>query len=148
MDSPCYTCEYKDEDKNSDRCVNCEKRIEYAEVNLMIPNEAVEAKRFAREETDKIKVKTPKEKALCRKCKKVPAVVKGLCQGCYSKSYYARRQHDTKGAGQLKIDFFTIQGDRLEIFKDLEKIARKELRPVTVQAVYFIKQGIERYKQG
>jgi len=29
MRSPCLTCEFKDEDKNNERCENCKKRLEY-----------------------------------------------------------------------------------------------------------------------
>ena len=55
MRSPCIGCDFEHEDKNADRCVNCEKRIKYAEDQLMIPNAALEADRAAREETNKIR---------------------------------------------------------------------------------------------
>ena len=54
MPSPCIGCDFEHKDKNTDRCANCEKRIRYAEDQLMIPNEALEADRAAREETKKI----------------------------------------------------------------------------------------------
>jgi hypothetical protein len=37
--SPCLTCEYKDEDKNSERCINCKRRLAYARKEFMIPEE-------------------------------------------------------------------------------------------------------------
>lgn len=37
--SPCYDCEHGDEDKNCERCIECERRIEYARGEGMIPKE-------------------------------------------------------------------------------------------------------------
>ena len=39
-DSPCYTCEHKDRNKNSVDCVNCERRIKYATEERMIFDES------------------------------------------------------------------------------------------------------------
>lgn len=59
MPSPCLTCDFKDDDKNNERCANCEKRIEYARKELLIPTEALEADLAAREQTKKIQGMAP-----------------------------------------------------------------------------------------
>lgn len=99
------------------------------------------------DETKQITVKTPEEKNLCRKCEEKPAMAKGLCDLCYSQAYYAERKKQTKGSGCLHLEFFTVDGDRLYLFKDLERIAKEDMRPIAVQALYFIKQGIEKWKK-
>ena len=58
--SPCIGCDYEKEDKNGERCTNCERRIKYAEDQLMIPTEALEAGRAARQETEKIREVKPR----------------------------------------------------------------------------------------
>jgi len=58
--SPCIGCDYEKEDKNGERCVDCDKRIKYAEDQLMIPSEALEADRAARQQTEKIREMKPR----------------------------------------------------------------------------------------
>jgi len=38
--SPCLTCEHREEDKNCGRCINCERRIAYAEEEHMISGDS------------------------------------------------------------------------------------------------------------
>ena len=39
MRSPCYECEFRNEDKNNERCQSCEKRIAYAQATQLISSE-------------------------------------------------------------------------------------------------------------
>ena len=57
MKSPCIGCDFEHEDKNTERCTNCEKRIKYAEDELMIPQQVLkeEAEEEYRERLDTVK---------------------------------------------------------------------------------------------
>jgi len=48
--SPCYNCEHRDKDKDSERCSNCERRLAYARSMFMIPEE--EERTVKKEQSD------------------------------------------------------------------------------------------------
>ena len=147
MKSPCIGCDFEHEDKNNDRCVNCEQRIKYAEDEFMIPTEALEADRAVREETQKIREMKPPGKKKGPKAKKEmeiehkPSKEKVVLgrhrkpKGRYHDRYNLRigpRQTDDRVAKALE---------------ELWKIAALEYRKPSSQAIIFISEGIDKWKK-
>lgn len=173
MPSPCLSCDFKDEDKNLPRCANCEKRIEYARKEFMIPPEALEADAAAREETSKItelrtgkpakkrgpKPKLPKEVVIVDEKEGTRVKKRGWPKG--------RKRGSRPKPGEEKVVFgrpttkkphrcntLTVQlrpldrdpsvGELLTVLRD---IAEREFRTVNQQALYFINYAIQKWKQ-
>ena len=124
MRNPCLQCEFGDQDKNNERCANCEKRIEYAQKQGMIPTEALEADRFAREETVKIRELKPTEPRHTGRPKKGKEL----------------------GPSRRQV-FLRFPGKHMDIYDDLAEIADVECRTIAMQSVLFVKQGIEKWKK-
>lgn len=116
MDSPCNKCTDKDKDKNSDKCANCEKRIKYAVEEGMLPKTVLK-------ETIIEVPKTP-DKPI-------------------------KEQNNKSQKDRVQINFHfspELLNEAEQIMNDLREIGKKELRRTTEQALYFIREGIERYK--
>lgn len=118
-ESPCLKCDFKDEDKKTDQCENCEARIKYAVKEGMLPEEVLEQKE------DPV-IKEARE------------MVPGRKRG---------RKPKHKGSNRAQINLhFGEGGEAKQIIDELQKIAKQELRRTTEQALYFIREGIEKWK--
>jgi len=148
MRSPCIGCDFEHEDKNEERCTNCQKRIEYAEKQLMIPIEALEADRWAREETSKIKEmappgqkrgpkpKPPQEKAVLGRPPKAGVnEAKKTKDEMLRKGIYIR---PTEFCPSIQIQ---------EILEGVKEIANSELRSLPQQVLWILKQKVDEWKE-
>ena len=154
MPSPCLTCDFKDEDKNAEQCVNCEKRIEYAAKHGMIPTEGLEADRAVRDEIKKIREmklgkkkigpkpkapkppKAPKEKAVLGRPPKVGVnETKKAKDEMLRKGIYIRPTEFCPG--------IQIQ----EILEGVKEIANSELRSLPQQVLWILKEKVEEWKR-
>lgn len=74
---------------------------------------------------------------------------RGMCKQCYYREWRKLRKHAAIQYNNFSITIDLRKGnakDRRETFNDLAVIARHEVRSITVQALYFIQQGIALYK--
>ena len=113
MKSPCIGCEFEHEDKNADRCQDCQKRLEYARSQGMISPEPNSR------ESQIQKPKTGRPFKIGRK---------------------PRTQINFHFSEEFNQESYALM-------KDVEMIAKQEMRRRAEQVLYFIKQGVERWKQ-
>ncbi|MCK4818240.1 hypothetical protein KA005_20895, partial [bacterium] len=149
LHSPCYECEIRNEDKNNERCQNCKKRIAYAQAMQLIPSETsnnIEEKRMSNEVIENIM--TVQE--IDVNCKGVLQDIEDLSKDDFPKRVGKRRgpkpmkDADPNKRSQLLMRF---PAKYTYIHKELINIAEAEQRTISMQAVYFIKQGIDKYKE-
>lgn len=142
MRSPCIGCEFEHEDKNGDRCANCEKRINYAEDEFMIPTEALEADRAARQETRKIKeIKKPK---LVEK----PAIQDKPKPGPKPKNLKSRKGIPRPRRGiYIRPTELCSPGEIEKIMEGVKEIANSQLRSVPQQVLWILKEKVEEWKK-
>ena len=150
MKSPCIGCEFEHKDKNNDLCANCEKRIKYAEEQLMIPNEAAEADRAAREEMRKIKeLKAPGKKRGPKPKSDLkggfelfePNKKKGRAQKTILKAESSRKGiyiRPTEFCSEIMIE---------EIIQGIQEIANSQLRSLPQQVLWILKEKVEEWKK-
>lgn len=174
MPSPCLTCDFKDENKSSERCTECRDRLEYAVGEGMLPKEVlvegtVEERVVSAGKpiTDKVLLvvkkgkkpgRKPKKKKPCIKCGRddKPIKARDMCDTCYSnwKSHnpdkvrpYSRLAESLKD-GEVKYYDIRLQAnpdtEKNELLRKTAKIARKEMRTIQNQVFYWIKEGVER----
>ena len=79
---------------------------------------------------------------------------RGKCQNCYRawiRKHPEFARHYSKDPAHRRVQINFHYGDKdneaKEIISDLEKIAKLEFRRTTEQALYFLREGIERWKE-
>lgn len=149
MKSPCIGCDFEHEDHNADRCVNCEKRIKYAEDQLMIPNAALEADRAAREETRKIREISPGKKRGPKPkherdnlAQEKPSQIKEV----KPKEKKAKRLIPKKGI-YIRPTELCSDIQIQEIMQGVKEIANAELRSLPQQVLWILKERVEEWKE-
>lgn len=131
MPSPCIypkPCEFKDQDKNKEPCYSCEKKVAYAIKEEMLPPQVdVDMERKAKL-IKEIEIPKKKEKTKIWKKKGRPR----------------KTSLNTCKIGYVPLKF---KDKHVRTYRALLRIAEKEERTINMQAIYFIKEGIERYKE-
>ena len=157
--SPCLTCDFRYENKNSERCVNCEKRVTYAVARGMLPEEVLMEGTREERIMSAGKAKPKKKKTCINGCDR-PVKARGMCDNCYTKW---KRKNPTKirpyskvaaslAAGVVKIYDIRLQANedsaKNELLRKAAEIASSEYRTIQNQVFFWIKEGIERQKLG
>jgi hypothetical protein len=146
--SPCYECEFGNEDKNNERCRSCEKRIAYAKAMQLIPSETsnnVEEERISSEVIKNIM--TVQEIDVNYKI--VLQDIKDIQEEIPRRKGRKRGQKPSKdlySAGRIQTHI-NFNSEYFDVHRDLVNIAKLEHRALSMQAIYFIKEGITKYKE-
>jgi hypothetical protein len=136
-DSPCHTCKFKNEDKNSDRCINCEKRIKFAVDEGMLSKEVFE-------QGITIQELGMQEKKVIQEIKEVrQGIQPGRKRGPGRK--HGRKPKEIFGDLTQAQVFLRFRDEYIKIYHDLIRIAEEEHRTISMQAMYFVKKGIDKY---
>ena len=159
--SPCYDCEFINDNKKNDRCEKCKKRIAYAQrmslissenadnieterKNLGISNEVIEGTVMTFHELDVECIKTLKDIKDLEKVLKDP------------KETFPKQKGSVKGRKPNKVDsslkmksqiYIRFSIKHSYIHQELLSIAKAENRTMSMQAIQFIKQGIDKYRE-
>ena len=122
------------EDKNSEQCVECPDRLKYAVGEGMLSEEGLEQKE------DPV-VKEDREAALKKKKKKTKIIDPKKKE---TWPIAPKKKQKYKDRNFVHLSFPEKYDD---IYHELVRIADLEMRKVGIQAIYFIKQGIENWKE-
>ena len=145
--SPCLSCPFIDEDKNCERCSKCEKRLAYTMGHKMYQIDEVDDMPKKEEKTEEEIQKEIREiykKDIAKKEIQEKRPV-GRPTGSRNKE---RTLREINPRVQLRIQFVGIIGaEAQEVVADLKIIAKKEMRRVSEQALYFLRGAIENYKK-
>ena len=148
MKSPCIGCDHEHEDKNTERCANCEKRIKYAQEELMIPNEALEADRAAREETSKIKEIVEPAKPVKKKTGPKPKPPKEIVEKKRVRPQKTIVKAETNRKGiYIRPTEFCSEIMIEEIIQGIQEIANSQLRSLPQQVLWILKERVEEWKK-
>ena len=149
--SPCYICDFVNEDKNNDRCMNCEKRIDYARRHQLISLEVSYNFEVERENSRMIDIKlgggmTIEE--IDENCGKILQDIKDLETQLPRRVGKKRRgRKPVNPDSEMRSRIYVRFPVRLNyIHQELIAIAETENRTMSMQAIRFIKEGIEKYK--
>jgi len=152
--SPCYDCEFINDDKKNDRCANCEKRIAYAQRMSLISSEttdSIETERRNQGITNEVigravmtfqelnvdYMKTLKD---IKDLEKVFPAQEGKIKG--------RKPNEVDSNLKMRSQIFIRFPIKYSyIHQELLSIAKTENRTMSMQAIQFIKQGIDNYRE-
>lgn len=150
-DSPCKSgrtpdeifCPHMDEDKNSERCVECQPRIEYAVAMGMLPEEVLEQKEdpVVKEAWETVAPKKSYSKPEIVKVDKKTKIIDLEKKESRVATPKKKQKYEDRHIAHLA---FPEKYD--EVYHELVKIAEIEDRKTGIQAIHWIKQGIESWK--
>lgn len=146
--SPCYECELANKDKNNEQCRKCEKRIAYARRNRLISNETSNDvdKRTLNNAFEKGSTIQEIDENFMRVMKDIKEMEK-LEEAFPRRKKVGRHPSPNKGKDGRYQVYLRFPAEHADICKDLISISQKECRTVSMQALYFIKKGMDNYKE-
>jgi phosphoribosylformylglycinamidine (FGAM) synthase PurS component len=170
--NPCLSCELLDQDKNNPTCEGCKKRIEYVvaigDMAYSVPVELTDltAKKGIemRIDAEKPQKTQTESKRICEKCGNNPTIHPNskTCASCMAKLSHKKRKcpesafkagKTKEAAGSLAKPSVTPEKQKgaitiefkshVQILKEVEKLAEREMRPLDRQILYILKKYIE-----
>ena len=145
MPSPCLTCDFKNKDKNNERCRNCKKRLEYNVSEGNLPQEVLETENQDQERDYEERLATVAETQMA-------VDMLDLKAGESSKKRRGRPRSKKKGEDPrigiyIRPTEFCSSIQVNEIMEGVKEIANSELRSLPQQVLWILKEKVKEWNE-